>query len=157
MLLSTIFCLFVLSTKVKIILYIKLKKIMRSNYELYEYNGDIKAIYVSQKYRKRSSLDEPLSWSGPITNGIKLIVEDQTFYLNEKVYYQLMFDKQIKLYFLKKDNECVLYDCERISNEKSPKNVGKYKQNIPTMIIVAIVVFMLMILLLPILAKLGLM
>lgn len=146
MILSTIVCLFLLSTKMKVMSYIKLKKIMKSNYELYEYNGDIKAIFISQRYRTRGSFDESLDWSGPTTNGIKLIIEDQTFYLNEKVYYQLMFDKQITLYFLKTGDQCVLYDYKRILNENSTKNVEIYKQRIPKLIIVAIVMFVLMLL-----------
>lgn len=156
--LGTIWSLFVLNSRMKCFSYIKLKKIIKDdNYEMLEYIGNIQVIYTSTSINTKSNLDDDLRKNETTTNGRKLIVEDQTFYLSDQVYLQLLFDKQIKLYFIKNNDKCILYDYERILNEKSNKNNCNNKPKVEWYGIVLIVMFILMILIFPILGKLGLM
>lgn len=128
--------------------------IKNNNYEVYKYTGDIKAIYVSQKYNPRRNLDDNLNNGKVTSDGIKLIIEDQTFYLLKKVYYRLKFDKQITLYFIKKDNKYIFYDYERILNKNSSEeDCDIQKEKVPKLCIVAIIAFILMILILPLIYK----
>lgn len=155
---GTIFCSLVLSNMMEVFSYYKLKKISKKNdYEVYKYTGDIQAIYTSTYIEKRMSLDDDLT-SGvgyEKTNGIILMIENQKIYLLKDVYQRIIFDKKITLYFAKRNNLCVLYNYERILNENSILSYVKPKNNTPVLVIVALIMFGIMILILPILSKLG--
>lgn len=158
--LGTIFCSFVLSNKMEIFSYYKLKKISKKNdYEVYKYTGDIQAIYTSTYNEKRMDLDDDLvsSVGDSKTNGFILLIENQKIYLLEHIYQEIRFDKKITLYLAKRNNLCILYDYERILNENRIMNYTKPKQNIPYIIIAVLVMFGIMILILPILSRFGLM
>ena len=155
---GTIYCSLALSKSMEIFSYYKLKKISKKNdYEVYKYTGDIQAIYISTYIEKRMSLDDDLiSGTGDEkTNGIILMIENQKIYLLKDVYQRIIFDKKITLYFAKRNNLCVLYNYERILNENSILNYVKPKNNTPVLVIVALIMFGIMILILPILSKLG--
>lgn len=155
LILASLYCFFILNGKMNALSFLKLKKMIKNNnYEVYKYTGDIKAIYVSQKYNPRRSLGDNLNNGEVTSDGIKLIIEDQTFYLLEKVYYRLKFDKQITLYFIKKDNKYIFYDYERILNKNSSEeDCDIPKEKVPKLCIVAIIAFILMILILPLIYK----
>lgn len=111
----TVWCLAIVAGKMNVVSYIKLKKIIKNNdYEVYKYLANIQAKYISKGFNTRSSLDYPMGWTGETTNGIKLIIDNQEIYLDGKTYKEIMFDKEIILYFAKKDDVCILYDYERI-------------------------------------------
>lgn len=156
---GTIFCSLVLSNRMEVFSYYKLKNISKKNdYEVYKYTGDIQAIYSSTYTEKRMSLDDDLiSGTGDEkTDGIILMIENQKIYLLEDIYQRIKFDKKITLYFTKRNNLCVLYDYERILNENSVLNYVKPKNNTPVIVIVALIMFGIMIIILPILGKFGL-
>lgn len=156
---GTIFCSLVLSNRMEVFSYYKLKNISKKNdYEVYKYTGDIQAIYSSTYTEKRMSLDDDLiSGTGDEkTDGIILMIENQKIYLLEDIYQRIKFDKKITLYFAKRNNLCVLYDYERILNENSVLNYVKPKNNTPVIVIVALIMFGIMIIILPILGKFGL-
>lgn len=156
---GTIFCSLVLSNRMEVFSYYKLKKISKNNdYEVYKYTGDIQAIYSSTYIEKRMSLEDDLisSIGDEKTNGIILMIENQKIYLLEDIYQRINFDKKITLYFAKRNNLCVLYDYERILNENSVLNYVKPKNNTPVIVIVALIMFGIMIIILPILGKFGL-
>lgn len=156
---GTIFCSLVLSNRMEIFSYYKLKKISKKNdYEVYKYTGDIQAIYSSTYTEKRMSLDDDLiSGTGDEKiNGIILMIENQKIYLLKDIYQRIKSDKKITLYFAKGNNLCVLYDYERILNKNSILNYVKPKNNAPVLVIVTLIMFGIMILILPILSKFGL-
>lgn len=108
----------VVSGKMKVMSYNILKKIVKTGkYEIYEYKAEIQSAYQATKLNTRQNLDTDLSWTGVRENGNKIIVDNQTIYLDQKVYKQIMFDKQIILYFAKKDDLCILFDYARIENK----------------------------------------
>lgn len=99
----TVYALAIVAGKMNVASYIKLKSIIKSNdYEVYKYLANIQAKYIAKALKTRTSLDEPLSWEGETTNGIKLIIDNQEIYLDGKTYKEIMFDKEIILYFAKK-------------------------------------------------------
>ena len=116
---ATVFCLSIVAGRMNVLSYVKLKKITKNNdYEVYKYLANIQAKYIAKKFITRGSLETPLSWTGEITNGIKLIIYNQEIYLDEKTYKEIMLDKEIILYFAKKNDDCILYDYERIIDKK---------------------------------------
>lgn len=106
-----IYGLIVLSSRMNIFSYCKLKKIIKSgNYEVYKYVGDIQSKYTSTVSVRQ--LDTNIGETK--TNGNILMIENQKIYLDQKTFEEIMFDKKITLYLAKKDDLCVLYNYERI-------------------------------------------
>jgi len=151
MIFGAIFSIIKVSSKMKFLSYLTLKKISKKEYEIYEYKADIQAIYVASQLVTRDNLDYPMGWTGPKQNGIVMIIDNQRIYLTEKNYELLQRDKQIILYIAKYLNSYVLYDFKRVLNENSIQNYTKKKNNVPTIAIVAIIIFIIMILLFPVL------
>lgn len=157
MILGAIFSIIKVSSKMNFLSYFTLKKLSKKEYEIYEYKADIQAIYIATQLVTRNNLDYPMEWTGPQKNGIVMVIDNQKIYLTENNYELLKIDKQIILYIAKYLNSYVLYDFKRVVNENSVQNYIKKKNNVPTIVIIAIIMFVIMILLFPVLYKLGLM
>lgn len=82
---GTIYCSLVLSKRMEIFSYYKLKKISKKNdYKVYKYTGDIQAIYISTYIEKRMSLDAYLIQSAsdlikPVTPIVEYEVKGETY------------------------------------------------------------------------------
>ncbi len=109
---GSIVCYFLLSARLDVTAYFKLKQIAQSpNYQVYRYQTEIKSIYQAARkvYREESVSGRERS------TGFILRMEGQKIYLDKKDFETIMFDKEIILYFAKNEEHCVLYDYERVA------------------------------------------
>lgn len=119
-----IFMKFSFKGKVNLQIYHKLKKISKRDYEVYKYTANIGAFYnsTSVEYRSNSSkdIDSDVTFQKRYikSNGNILLVDDQKIYVDNLVYDEIKYDKQINLYFAKYENEYILFDFERVMENK---------------------------------------
>lgn len=101
-----------LSKKMDVKSYQKIKKLQKGKPEIFQYKANIDGIYDSIGVSANTNVkyDVPKRKNGMYI----LIVDSQKIYLNRETYEEIKDDKKIYLYFLKKNNLCVLYDYERI-------------------------------------------
>ncbi len=101
-----------LSKKMDVKSYQKLKKILKKDYQVYEYQARIEGFYDSIGVSTETNME--FSKRKSKSKSYIMLIEGQKMYVNSKVYEEIKKDKKINIYFAKAGTTTLFYDYSRI-------------------------------------------